>query len=170
MSKHRFFETLFRHHRLELLSFANSSFSQIDAEDLVQEAYLRLLQHPDSATIQNPRAYLYKIIANLGFDYHRHDKVHKKHFDSDTEVVFDNVHSPQPEIAAHLDSQQILKQCLQALNELPDVYRHVFLLHRFDGKSHSEIAQALNLPQRTVERYCAKALAHCFAKSVGQNL
>jgi DNA-directed RNA polymerase specialized sigma24 family protein len=36
----------------------------------------------------------------------------------------------------------------------------VFLLNRIDGLTHLEIADALQLPQRTVERYCAKALAH----------
>ncbi|MGR9088205.1 MAG: sigma-70 region 4 domain-containing protein [Gammaproteobacteria bacterium] len=38
-------------------------------------------------------------------------------------------------------------------------------MHRFDGLTYAEIGQALGLPTRTVERYAAKALAHCFAQS-----
>jgi RNA polymerase sigma factor (sigma-70 family) len=51
-----------------------------------------------------------------------------------------------------------------ALDSLPEIYRHVFLLHRFDGMTYKEIGEALQLPARTVERYAVKALTHCFAK------
>jgi RNA polymerase sigma-70 factor (ECF subfamily) len=53
-----------------------------------------------------------------------------------------------------------------ALETLPEVYSHVFILHRIDGLSHKEIAEAMQLPRRTVEHYCAKALAHCFSHTI----
>jgi RNA polymerase sigma factor (sigma-70 family) len=159
MSKHCLFDKLFRHHSMELMSFAHTRVGQLDAEDLVQEAYLRLLQHPDCASIHNPRAYLYKIIANLGFDYHRRTSVQHLAID---DIEPDNLISPLPSLEALADGQLLLNRCLVALEDLPVVYRHVFLLNRVDGLSHKEIAEALAVPQRTVERYCAKALAHCF--------
>jgi RNA polymerase sigma factor (sigma-70 family) len=161
MSKHRLLDKLFRHHSMELMTFAHSRVGQVDAEDLVQEAYLRLLQHPDCTTIHNPRAYLYKIIAHLGFDYHRRTSLRNQYIELNG-FEADSVISSLPSPETLTDGQLLLKKCLMALETLPEVYRHVFLLNRVDGLSHKEIAKALQLPQRTVERYCAKALAHCF--------
>lgn len=159
MPKQRLLDKLFRHHRMELVTFAHTRVGQLDGEDIVQEAYLRLLQHPDCATIHNPRAYLYKIIANLGFDYHRRASVQYLVID---DIEPDNLISPLPSLEALADGQLLLNKCLRALDDLPEIYRHVFLLNRIDGLSHKEIAEALAVPQRTVERYCAKALARCF--------
>lgn len=164
MPKHLLLDKLFRSHSMELTTFASSRVGQPEAEDLVQEAYIRLLHHPDCASIQNPRAYLYKIIANLGFDYHRREIVRSQNLEIE-EVELDSIVSPLPELEVVIDGQILLKKCLLALEALPEVYRHVFLLNRIDGLTHKEIAHALSLPQRTVERYCAKALAHCLAET-----
>lgn len=164
MPKHRLLDKLFRRHSMELVTFAHSRVGQLEGEDIVQEAYLRLLQHPDYVTIHNPRAYLYKVIANLGFDYHRRE-VARSQIIVTEEIEPDRMISPLPAPEVLTDGKLLLKKCLIALETLPEVYRHVFLLHRIDGLSHKEIAKALSVPQRTVERYCAKALAHCFANT-----
>ncbi|WP_333874059.1 RNA polymerase sigma factor [Methylobacter sp.] len=160
-SKHDLFNSLFRHHSKELLTFAGWRVGDFAAEDLVQESYLRLLQHPEPASIGNPRAYLYKVAANLGFDYLRKENVRNKSTETDA-VEPDDLTSPLPGPEALMEGELLLRNCLAALKTLPEVYRHVFLLNRIDGLTHLEIAEALQLPRRTVERYCAKALAHCF--------
>jgi RNA polymerase sigma-70 factor (ECF subfamily) len=168
MLKHPLLDKLFRRHSMELVAFANSHIAHTEAEDLVQEAYLRLLQHPDCTTIHNPRAYLYSVIANLGFDYHRKE-IARNQYRHYEDIELDNIVSPHPELEVIADAQLLLKKCLIALEALPDMYRHIFLLHRIDGLSNKEIAEALQLPQRTVERYCAKALSHCFAATFPDN-
>jgi RNA polymerase sigma-70 factor (ECF subfamily) len=168
MPKYPLLDKLFRRHSMELVAFANSHVAHTEAEDLVQEAYLRLLQHPDCSTIHNPRAYLYKVISNLGFDYRRKQTVHRQYHEAE-DIELDSLVSPLPALDVVADGQLLLKKCLIAMENLPDVYRHVFLLHRIDGLSHKEIAQALQLPQRTVERYFAKALAQCFAATFSNN-
>lgn len=62
---------LFIRHREELVVFAEQKNNSQNAEDLVQEAYLRLLQHGDIQSIDNHRAYLYKVTANIGVDQYR---------------------------------------------------------------------------------------------------
>lgn len=163
--KHDLLNSLFHHHRKELLAFAGWKTDDFVAEDLVQEAYLRLLQHPEPASISNPRAYLYKVTANLGFDHHRKESVRGKHSETD-EVEPDGLISPWPGPEALMEGKLLLRNCLTALKALPEVYSHVFFLNRIDGLTHTEIAEALQLPRRTVERYCAKALAHCFAHTM----
>jgi len=165
-SKHDLLSSLFHHHSKELLAFAGWRVGDFAAEDLVQETYLRFLQHPEPASISNPRAYLYKVIANLGFDHHRKENVRGKYTTETDEVEPDDLISPLPGPEALMEGELLVRNCLAALKTLPEVYRHVFFLNRIDGLTHLEIADALKLPQRTVERYCAKALAHCFTHTM----
>lgn len=164
-SKQNLLNSLFHHHSKELLAFAGWRVGDCAAEDLVQEAYLRLLQHPELTSISNPRAYLYKVTANLGFDHHRKENVRGKYNEAD-EVEPDSLLSPLPGPEALMEGELLLRSCLAALRTLPEVYSHVFFLNRIDGLTHTEIADALQLPRRTVERYCAKALTHCFAHAL----
>jgi RNA polymerase sigma factor (sigma-70 family) len=156
-SKRYFFDFLFRQHCQELLAFAGRHSNHEAAEDLVQEAYVHFIQQAETGHIENPRAYLYRITHNLSADYHRHGQVRARHAGDEDDI--DSVADPQPGPEAAADAQLRLQHCLNALRALPEVYRHVFLLHRFDGLTYAEIGQALGLPSRTVERYAAKALA-----------
>ena len=161
-SKNDLLSSLFSKHYKELLIFSCGRANDLVAEDMVQETYLRLLQHPEPASINNPRAYLYKVAANVSFDHHRKESVRGRYTETD-ETEPDNLVSPLPGPEALMEGEFLLRNCLAALKTLPEVYSHVFLLNRIDGLTHSEIADALQLPHRTVERYCAKALAHCFS-------
>ena len=163
--KHSLLDILFRRHSMELVAFANQRGGDLESEDLVQEAYLRLMQHPDLESINNHRAYLYKVTANLGSDHNRWKTVRGKHTET-VEPELDSLISPLPGPEALTEGGILLRKCLAALETLPEIYGHVFLLHRIDGLSHKEIAEAIQLPRRTVERYCAKALAHCFSHAV----
>ncbi len=158
------FELLFRRHQQELLKFAGQHSNEEVAEDLVQEAYLRLMRQAQTEKIDNPRAYLYKITRNLSTDYLRQGQIRSRHHD-DSEVELDHLPNQQPEVDVEVESHDRLQRCLNALESLPEVYRHVFLLHRIDGMTYAEIGKALQIPARTVERFAAKALAHCFAKA-----
>lgn len=161
-SKHDLLNNLFHCHSKELLAFAGWRVGDFAAEDLVQETYLRLLQHPELSSINNPRAYLYKMIANLGFDHHRKESVRNKYAETD-EIELDELVSPLPGPEALMEGEMLLRNCLTALKTLPEVYLHIFLLNRIDGLTHSEIAAGLQLSRQTVERYCTKALSQCFA-------
>ncbi len=157
-------DQLFLRHQQELLKFAQRHSSEEVAEDLVQEAYLRLVRQAQTETIDNPRAYLYKVTRNLSADYLRQGQIRSRHHDG-SEIELEQIADPQPAPDNEIESQERLQRCLEALDSLPEAYRHVFLLHRIDGMTYAEIGKALQIPARTVERYAAKALAHCFAKA-----
>jgi RNA polymerase sigma factor (sigma-70 family) len=160
------FELLFQRHQEELLRFAGQHSNEEVAEDLVQEAYLRLMRQAQTEKIDNPRAYLYTVTRNLSADYLRQGQIRSRyHADSDIECELIADTKPEPDI--EVESQHKLQRCLDTLDSLPEVYRHVFLLHRIDGMTYVEIGKALQIPARTVERYAAKALVHCFANVSG---
>jgi RNA polymerase sigma-70 factor (ECF subfamily) len=162
LTQQHHYHLLFRSHHQELLVFAGQHSNHDIAEDLVQEAYARFLQQAQTGTIDNPRAYLYTITRNLSADYLRQGQVRTKHHD-DSDVDLETIADPHQEPDRIVDAQLRLQRCLEALDNLPEVYRHVFLLHRIDGLTYAEIGQALNLHTRKAERYATKALAHCYA-------
>lgn len=157
-------DKLFRRHNKELLFFATQRAGNA-AEDLVQEAYLRLLQHPDPQSIENVRAFLFRTTSNLSIDLHRRQMLEARYqpdFNADNEVdseinrISDATPSPELRIA-HQQELDLLQQMLQ---ELPEVTRYTFVLKRIEGLSHTEIAKRLGITERSSERHLATAIRH----------
>lgn len=153
---------LYENHAAELDAFARRRIGHDEARDVVHDAYLRLMTYGEDASIENPRAYLYRVTANVANDHASRMKARAELTETDVEP--DTQHSLTPGPEAVVTARNILQLCLAALAELPEIYRHVFLLHRVDGMAQTEVATALGIPKRTVERYIAKALAHCLER------
>jgi RNA polymerase sigma factor (sigma-70 family) len=156
-------DILFRRHNKELLVFARQSASDV-AEDLVQESFLRLMQHPEFQSIENHRAYLYKLTANSLVDHHRKQAVRKKYHEDVEDLDSLLSTNPEPENIVH--HTLLLQRFLQALDSLPALQRNIFLLHRFDDMTYQEIAKLYKISRSTVERHFAAAMEHCFAATL----
>jgi len=150
---------LYKDHAKELTSFASQRVGHEDSRDVVHDAYVRLATYGEPESLQNPRAYLYRVTANVANDYGRRSIRRSEVADPGSDPC--EAISPTPGPDQQLEHRRTLERCLAALEKLPDIYRHVFLLHRVDGIPQAEISAALGIPKRTVERYIAKALAHC---------
>jgi RNA polymerase sigma factor (sigma-70 family) len=138
--------------------------SHEDAEDLIQEAMLRLHRYrvkaPDTdpvASIQNEEAFLTQTVQNLSVDLHRSRRPDIRH-----EVPFDcyNAHSPlidpgTPEQV--LDSQQRLASIQRRLDAANVRTREIYFAHRA-GYSYDEIAAHFQLSHITIRRHIARAL------------
>lgn len=153
---------LYETHARELETFARQRVGRDEARDVVHDAYLRLVAYADPTTLDNPRAYLYRVIGNVANDHVAKVLRQGEWTEPDADPDLSECPRPGPERRAEL--RDTLNRCLAALDELPENYRHVFLLHRVDGMPQGEVAAALDIPKRTVERYIAKALAHCLKR------
>lgn len=153
---------LYVNHARELGAFARQRVGGDEAADVVHDTYLRVLQYANQDVLENPRAYLYRVAANVATD--RGVALRARNDRIEPEVDLDSLDSSTPGPEATIDARQRLQHCLAALDELPAVCRHVFLLHRIDGLTQGEIAAALDIPKRTVERYIANALEHCLKR------
>lgn len=155
-------DILFRRHSKELLFFASQRAGNA-AEDLVQEAYLRLMQHPNPESIENIRAFLYRTTSNLTVDYHRRQVLEARYQQKSTQDIEIDVKlakaiAPSPEL--RLSQQQELDMLRDILQELPEITRNAFLLNRIEGLSHAEVAKRLGISVRNSERYLAIAMRH----------
>lgn len=152
---------LFRFHAAELHGFLRFRRGASDAEDLVQESFIRLLQTSDTQqTPDDPRAWLYRTGANLAADAYDHRQVRERVHVEWPEIADEAAdHCADP--ARHVEASQRLRHIWAALQRLPEPCRQSFLLNRLDGMSQRAIAIRLGLSEKTVERHILRALEAC---------
>jgi RNA polymerase sigma factor (sigma-70 family) len=131
--------------------------SREDAEDLIQEAMLRLYLYAKSDVVVNEEAFLRHAVRNLAIDHHRRARSIVSR-----EVQIDDVDRQHPLIAPSptpdqiLDSQQRLDHLTAILDAVSRRTREVYLAHR-SGYTYAEIANDMGIAEITVKRHIARA-------------
>jgi RNA polymerase sigma-70 factor (ECF subfamily) len=131
--------------------------NRVDAEDLIQEVFLRLARRGDFHSIKCIEGYLFEIAASVFHDRLRHR--HSRAMDLHDE--YRETHAPEdfsPERV--LIGKESVGQVAKALRELPERVRVAFVLHRFEGLRHPEIARRLGVSVSAVEKYVIRALVY----------
>ena len=155
--------------RAELVRFFGQRLRSAAAgEDLVQEIYIRLAAVEAGAEIQNPAAYLYRLGSNLMLDRLRGERRTGRRdaawLDSQTTQVGGQEVSAEPSAEAAVAARQRLALLAQALTELSPQTQRVFRMHKFQGRSHPEVAAALGISRSAVEKHMMAALKHLLAR------
>lgn len=149
-------ERLYRRERPYLVRFfARNRASGPDAEDLTQEAFLRMARATQGLEeIARPVGYLRQIGRNLLRD--RANSAAQRH----ASVAFDagNDVSDQNELG-RLEARDSLRRLEAAMYLLKPRTRQVFLAHRLDGFSYVEIAEQMGLSVKRVEKIMAEAIS-----------
>jgi RNA polymerase sigma factor (sigma-70 family) len=125
-----------------------------DADDLVQEAWVRLACYEREQVVAKPEAFLMRTALNLSIDTHRTSVAHGEEVLLDEVVLIDVTPSAESVVLAR-ERMARMSQCLGRLNEKT---RDIFLAHRIEGMTYQEIAQRHHLSISTVEKHVAKAL------------
>ncbi len=153
-------QDLFRRFGADLLRRASKRVESPDvAADIIQDAFLRLLNSPPVEIVENKRGYLYRIADNLAIDHLRSRTLRRNRFVS-LDVV-QNMPADPPDAETTLTYKRAAEHLARAIEELPPRCRQVFLLNRFDGLTYREIAQTLAISTSMVEKHMMKAIAHC---------
>lgn len=149
---------LYLAHAHELHGFARRRVGRQEAEDVVQDTYLHLLQRGAAATLEHPRAYLFRIAANRAVDLARKTKIRSRYAGENVDLDQLSGSAGSPEAAS--EGAMELRRLQAALAELPPLCRAAFLLNRIDGLTYAEIAERLGLSIRTIDRYMVRAWNH----------
>ena len=135
-----------------------------DVDDVVQEAYARVLRVPDTGAIGSVKAFLFATARNLALDHFRHQQVAAA--DSLAEIDESSVLEKAPAVSETVGRRQELELLTQAIQSLPERCRQVLTLRKIYGLSQKEIAAELGITEHTVEaqvgigvRRCAEFLA-----------
>lgn len=149
----------------ELLNHLTRTIKDRDgAADIVQEAYVRVLALQQSGqVVSQPRALLYHTARNLVIDRHRRNEVRGESVQvDDMPEEFDMLAAPsacEPDVA--LASSQAVDAMLQTIDKLPVRCREAFILHRFDGLPHAEVAERMGISRKMVEQHIKLAMDAC---------
>jgi len=130
--------------------------SQDAAEDLVQEAFVRVWERRRQLRPQaSPRAYLYRVLRNLIIDEYRRRRLR----DRFAQLVGRSEVSDAPSAVATLEADELAGAAGRAIAALPERRRDVFVLAHLHGLSYKEVAETLGITPRTVANHMSLALA-----------
>lgn len=144
---------------LAIRSYAHKKVGHQDAEDVMQDAYLQLLQRDRQDSVREPRAFLFRIVANLSVDvWRKSNREPASEFDSHSALEALVCQKPGPETLAN--GQFEFDNFLAALEGLPELQRHAFILNKLEGLTHAEIAIRLGVSTKSIQRYMVEAMEH----------
>lgn len=141
--------------RRELINYANGiTGDRMQAEDIVQEAYIRLIAGRGEP-IEQPVAYAYRVVRNLALDLIR----------SRAREQARQISPPDWLLPMELDDPadtfqhgMALERLAQALDAMPQASRRALEMHRFGGYTLAQIAEQLGVSVTSAHRLLRDAL------------
>jgi RNA polymerase sigma-70 factor (ECF subfamily) len=126
-----------------------------DAEDVVQEAYLRAFRFFSGFRGGDPRAWLLRIVRNACYTRLQQNRAQLTTtvFDEQLHTDIEESQSPETLLLRKADGRLLS----QALEELPPDFREALVLVELEGLSYKEIAEVLDIPMGTVMSRLARA-------------
>ncbi len=162
------FESLFRATREGLVRFALSIVEdEAAAADVVQDAFIRLWERREEHDPRGSvRGLLYRTVRNLSLntvrDGRRRGRLLEERADPDAPQ------SPSPEESFR--SRELERHLREWIAALPERQREALVLSRFEGLSHEEIAQVMDVSPRTVNNHLVRALRTLRDRATAQGL
>ncbi|NDV69904.1 RNA polymerase sigma-70 factor [Dysgonomonas sp. 25] len=153
------FEVFFLENYPRVKSFAlHILMSEEDAEDISQDIFLKLLNYPkvwrDKDKDRRNR-YMFKMTKNHIFNFIKHKNIERKY---QQELIKKNLIIDELDLEDTLHAKEIELLITYTIEQMPQRRKEVFMMSRFDGKSNAQIADALDMSVRTVERHLYLAL------------
>lgn len=128
--------------------------SREDAEDIFQEAFIRIFQQIDQ--LKEPQAlgaWLRRLTVNTAINHYRKNKRLREYMPDELDLENHRNMSQGPEILDQLDNEALLS----LINKLPDGYRMIFNLYVIEGYSHKEIAEVMKTNENSSKSQLYKA-------------
>lgn len=147
------FESFFRMYYKPLcVTIARITSDKAAAEDLVQEAFIKLWSGRDQLDIKvSLKSYLYRMAINSAFELIKKGQ----RFEPISEIT---PHPVQDSVNEAILSDDLQNQISKSIDRLPPACKTVFVMHRYEDMSYKEIAETLQISEKTVENQIGKAL------------
>ena len=158
MSSHQSVSDYYAKHRDELVRFIAMRIADTDeAQDRVQDIFLRLLSGRQLITAQTLPSLVYTMARHSVTDYFRRRRVYEEyeHFLKHTDGT--------EEMESVISATLLMERMERSLARLPEVCGRIYRLHIYDGMKVSEISQQLGEGYKSVEHRLGaarKAMRH----------
>jgi RNA polymerase sigma factor (sigma-70 family) len=145
-----------------LLFLAARTRSMAQAEDLVQDLYLKLAAVEAQDEVKAPTALLYRMAANLLIDQVRTTQRASRRnaqWRLETRATLDGEDIvEEPAADEGIIAKERVRRLAEAVGELPPQMGRAFRLHKLEGRSQAETAQAMGVSQKMIEQHIAAAV------------
>lgn len=146
-------------HDAALRGYLHRTFQNADVDDLVQDSYVRVLRERERGTLRSTKAFLFTVARNAVRDLLRRRATAQAIPVTETAAL--PVLSDNPGVADLVSARQELALLSEAIRDLPERCRQVFLLRKIQGLSQREIALRLGITENTVETLVGKGARRC---------
>lgn len=149
---------LFRKHNRVLVRLLQARLgSEQEAQDVAQDAYVRMLQVDRTGAVDHTTAYLFRVARNISTDRLRSLLMARRAALLETFEEHDTTSDPERRAIA---AEQVARVDA-ALAELPEPCRDALLMFRCEELSQQSIASQLGVSERMVRSYVVRASMHC---------
>ncbi len=147
------FEELYSAHSKSLYNFAfYKSGNTAQSEDLVQEAFIKMWNNCAKVVFEKAKSFLFTVVNNLFLNQVAHQKVVLSY----NLIGRKETTNESPEFI--LEEKEFMDKLQNAISDLTDGQREVFLLNRIDKKTYKEISELLSISVKAVEKRMHLAL------------
>jgi RNA polymerase sigma-70 factor, ECF subfamily len=145
--------------------------NEADADDVVQEAFLRAYRFYNDLRGVNCRPWLLAIVRNTCCTWLQANRAAEDMEEFDEELHSVGSHGSEPDAALLASADREMVR--QAIEELPVEFREVFVLREVEGVPYKDIAEIAGIPVGTVMSRLARArqrLQRCLSRRLGQGV
>ncbi len=133
--------------------------NKMDADDVTQEVMIRIWQNIDKFNMMAAKTWIIKTTNNLCIDFLRRRSITVKRENEIDELFEDtfstNNNNDNPYLTTHF--KMVASKIKEAIQNLPENLRSVFVLYEIEGLKYKEISKALGIPINSVKVYLLRA-------------
>lgn len=157
------FDQLYLFYYPKLVRFSREYvFSLEDAENLVQDVFMVLWEQRKEIDVEHISSYLFRLVKNKSVDFLRHKimSTEKKQVirDSQLKEYEHHLHAAEQFNEGFLREEDMESIINNAIQSLPERCRDIFLLSRFEGMTHQQIADKFDISSNTVNNHITLAM------------
>lgn len=147
------FERAVREHQRSVFTFARYLLgNQEEAQDVAQEALVRMWRHWDRLDRERLEAWLLRVTRNLCYDHLRRLRSERRNLpESDDEQATERLRTADPDPERRAVGDSLRRELLGAMAELREPYKSAVVLREIRGLTYREIAEALEVPINSVK-------------------
>lgn len=158
------FNKLFSNYQGIFIRFANTYIQDEDtAEDIVVDSLVYYWENRHSlSSNSNIPAYIMEVVKHKSLNYLRNQRIREDieqnlwtHMDRVRRLKITTLEACDPEELFSSEAQRLINETLESL---PEKTRTIFIMSRYENKSHKEIAEHLDLSTKSIEFHITKAL------------
>lgn len=160
---------LFAAHSAELSGYLRKTYGDgpPDPEDIAQQAFLQLAKVPNPSSIQNLKAYLWRIARNLTLTEKRNSRTRSK-YNFEVRHLYFAAEGTETDPERVLEGQEQLAVISEALKNMPERRRQAFLLHRIENLNLAAVGRQLGITRRAAVKHVMRAVVDIEAALIRQ--